>query len=1355
MAVKKGSIYLNSEGTLFKLDPEVEMDSVPTENSSNPVSNAGICTAIESKASEMFRRTFEPLDSETVSEMAPSSAAAELLPAQWIFTIDTRCLASDNRMTGIPVTLKGQPDISIEVDWGDGTSEILTEETWQDDWKAECNVHEYAEPGKYTVRLKAADADWNAFYIDGNALYGVGSGNSEQAMVACTADTSAVKYTKNLYYFKNTLVSLDSAIPPVAGMYDFYSSSTSSADKYKCRLTYENATSGGLHYMFGSCINLKTVSGHLFTKVPSLISVSGCFYKCRSLKFIPEGLFDSLPNLKYVSEHLNRNQSGCFYGCSSLTSIPKHLFKSSSVLVNVQGCFHACTGLKSIPEELFSDLPNLNSVRECFRGCTALESIPSGLFSDNPRIATFDGCFNGCTALQSIPSSLFSESVNASAFGRCFYGCTALQSIPEGLFDACSAGTQFEMTFNGCTALQSIPTGLFDSCTNAVNFYACFNGCTALQSIPEGLFLRNVKAESFSNCFAQCQSLQSLPERLFEGCALATTFTSCFSGCTHIQSIPLDLFENCTAAADFSNCFYNCLNLSSVPNELFAKNAAAANFSYCFNNCQALRKLHLYIGSSGVVQCSYFLSYTTNYEWMVCVPENSTTYTAFSNYAASALSASPSLQLTVSTDFIECNETWEFTIDTEAAQAGDRKTGIPFNVYSTLGDDPDVRMLVDWGDGNAQILTRADYATYDSRASIHEYAAAGEYTVTVACSDWKNTRLTAFNGDISSPTDVNEAIYWFRRTLVSVDSPIPKIEGTIVYTSSSLSVANTFNHLFSYCQSLRSIPSRLFCRNKTATAFQNTFNSCSSLQSVPEDIFESNAYAAYFYRCFYECTALQSIPARLLSGCQNALHFQQTFGRTGITSIPEGLFDSCSRASTFTSCFAECASLRSIPSMLFANSAGTTFGSLFHGCSSLQAIPNKLFFGCTEATQFMLCFYGCTSIQAIPSDLFRYSPSANSFNGTFQYCSGIQLIPAGLFISQTEATNFSECFYYCSSLTNIPTSLFRTNAKATTFQGCFQYCTGIADFHLVFGSSLVTAFSDFIDDSATAEERIFCVPESSTTYDTVSAFAEGKNAMSVETDILECATYFEYTVNTQATDAGSKVSAVPFNLATQSATVTVDWGDGTGSTLTPSDYTQGNCTASVHEYAAAGTYTITVSSSDWENTYFLTPTGTYSSADNSNVAMYWLTRTLVSVDSPLPRVKGRMKYENAALRTEDDSLCVLFWTYDKLASIPEDLFINNPQITNFQGIFSGAISLADIPANLFIANTAITNFKYAFIGRSRNFAIHITSPSVSEIQQFVTSSGTYTVYVPAGSTTYSTFSSSSELRGLGLTVIEE
>lgn len=51
-----------------------------------------------------------------------------------------------------------------------------------------------------------------------------------------------------------------------------------------------------------------------------------------------------------------------------------------------------------------------------------------------------------------------------------------------------------------------------------------------------------------------------------------------------------------------------------------------------------------------------------------------------------------------------------------------------------------------------------------------------------------------------------------------------------------------------------------------------------------------------------------------------------------------------------------------------------------------------------------------------------------------------------------------------------------------------------------------------------------------------------------------------------------------------------------------------------------------------------------------------------------------------------------------LTSIPSDLFVNNPEVTNFNVCFYGCSGLTSLPSDLFVNNTKITEFGSCFFG---------------------------------------------------------
>lgn len=188
---------------------------------------------------------------------------------------------------------------------------------------------------------------------------------------------------------------------------------------------------------------------------------------------------------------------------------------------------------------------------------------------------------------------------------------------------------------------------------------------------------------------------------------------------------------------------------------------------------------------------------------------------------------------------------------------------------------------------------------------------------------------------------------------------------------------------------------------------------------------------------------------------------------------------------------------------------------------------------------------------------------------------------------------------------------------------------------------------------------------------------------------------FSCTVNTQAKTSGNKKAGIPFYLYGQSGiTLYVDWGDGTFSTLTSSNYTSSSSNASVHEYATAGTYNIIVASNNWANMYlFCAESG---SQDDVTAAFYWSRTTITKINKAIPKVKG-IKYCNweKTIETRNNSFFRFFYNYS-LQSIPSDLFSKNTAVTDFDTCFYGCRSLASLPSGLFNSNTAVTRFDSCF-----------------------------------------------------------
>lgn len=347
----------------------------------------------------------------------------------WQFTVNTEATTSGAKTSSVPISLYNQSDAVVIVDWGDGTSSTLTSSDYSQT-NTTASVHEYAAPGVYTISVSSAY--WAKKYI----LLGCGTSYSNFNIASVTNTNSAV------YWWRNTLISLDNALPPARGM---------------------------RRYSSGTSTSLSTTTG-----------ISSLFVLCTELTTIFSGLFSNISTIAFTY---------CFYGCSSLASIPSGLFDSNTAVTDFSYCFYGCSSLTSIPSGLFDNNTAVTSFSYCFRGCSSVASIPSGLFDNNTAVTDFSRCFYGCSHITSIPSGLFDSNTAATNFSYCFRDCSALVTIPSGLFSNNTAVTNFSYCFRDCSSLGSFTIHIGStkvSSGSAVNFVTKKNGVTRTVYVPSG-----------------------------------------------------------------------------------------------------------------------------------------------------------------------------------------------------------------------------------------------------------------------------------------------------------------------------------------------------------------------------------------------------------------------------------------------------------------------------------------------------------------------------------------------------------------------------------------------------------------------------------------------------------------------------------------------------------------------------------------------------------------------------------------------------------------------------------------------------------------------------------------------------
>ena len=334
----------------------------------------------------------------------------------------------------------------------------------------------------------------------------------------------------------------------------------------------------------------------------------------------------------------------------------------------------------------------------------------------------------------------------------------------------------------------------------------------------------------------------------------------------------------------------------------------------------------------------------------------------------------------------------------------------------------------------------------------------------------------------------------------------------------------------------------------------------------------------------------------------------------------------------------------------------------------------------------------------------NYTATSNAFSYLFYGCSRLKSIPEGIFNNNKHISNFTYCFSSCSKLSSseISPHIFAKNTSITNLEGVFSSSDLITDLHLVIDSENVSSFTKFINNRDDARRRI-CVPENTTTYNSFTTYnANVRDAAKLTISTLhhDCEYPFVFTVNTAATTSNAKTATIPVRFSGQNNTSTlmIDWGDGNGTELIPSQTTDANLT---HEYSEAGTYQITVASLNWLDYEFATDSALYS----SDSLVQTFRNTLVSIDDPIPQMSNT-------------SLDYWFQNCTHLQSHANRLLKNYPNVTTAIATFKNCSSLTRISASVLQFQIELLNASSCFEGCST--ASYIPSGLLSRCTKLTT-----------------------------------
>ncbi len=807
---------------------------------------------------------------------------------------------------------------TCEIDWGDGTHQTITDDTYP--------THLYTTADTYTISVLGEVTSLNS--------YNVGSRYQKQIKEVVSWGHTGLKSLKNAFYYCDNLKT-------IAG---------DDAESFVDVETFEKA--------FYECDSLKTIPANLFEYASKATSVSNCFTFCRNITAVPDGLLDGCPKLKDVSglfigtkisslpgklfakTPLIENVQQLISSNDVITEIPADLFKGCSRITNMQSLFANDYALASIPEGLFDDVTENTTVSMMFYK-TAISEIPQGIFKNMTKLTTANMAFGG-TKIKRVPADLFAGNPGITTFNACFSGCSELEEIPADLFSNAGAyekNTSFRYLFKD-TAIREVPAGLFDGYQNVTTFECAFSGCRNLAVIPAGLFATNTSVTNVTNLFTDCESLTAIPEGVFSGLSKVTSFSGMFKGCSGIQTVGDNILSGCDAAVNISSMFQGCTSLTDVGANAFSGAAKIGNILGLFAQCTSLRSVPETLLSP--------MTEVTN---------------ASGVFADSGIESIPAGIFSANAKVVNFSKAFSGCTSLRSVPDGLFSNSPLVTTYISLFEgDTSLESVGKIFGENANTAATVEMSNLFTGCTSLQTVAQGIFDAVPNASKFES----AFKGCTSLRT-LPSGLFRFNDKATSAAQCFmgcTSLEAVPASLFGATAAMKTMTEIFSGCTSLKTLEPTAFSGVTTASAtLQKAFQNCTGLEEICSNAVDCQSCTSYSY-IFAGCTSLRKIGSNALN-CTATTGVQFAFsGCTSLEEVPAGIFANPARITQMTSMFEGCTSLKRVAADAFAECIkATTISKMFYGCTSLQDVPVSVFDHNMAITTLPSLFEGCTSLR--------------------------------------------------------------------------------------------------------------------------------------------------------------------------------------------------------------------------------------------------------------------------------------------------------------------------------------------------------------------------------------------------------
>ena len=587
-------------------------------------------------------------------------------------------------------------DSSYTVNWGDGTTETLAENTDQ--------YHLY---------------DYDSITSDTSTTKATPFRGYKQVIFEVTL-TGSAKFSSINFNIDGPFVTHSHySIRRGSSILDLFISTSNAIDhninnnrplRLCEQLEIRNTSSNRLfnpRYLYQGCRSLQSIPFVPWIRNDTSRDYLYAFMHCNKLKFLPD---EFASQDKFWFKNMSRLQQ-CFDTCFNLQYLPEGLFGDSEQS-NLGSCYNAfvhCFKLRYIP---YLGIPtgageNIQ-LRNMFYNCRRLTKIPKGfniqrvsyhgltqVFFENRELKDFSSLFDGTT-------DAFTN-INASTvvMTGLFRGLTQLLEFPfVGQFTKCSDASSLFYDCRNVRSFSSLYTHL--DFTNCTKMNATFRSMECLEELPE-IKVRNLtESNSTNQTFGYMRRLNQIKVTgMIAGSSNGSYYRMCINNHSLVCIDGVD-FSFADANNDYNQMFSNCRSINAIkfPGTFRAGYASPRINVAVANHTDISGEYHINEAGTGYAQASGDGLLTVaesggNYTWTI--KDNSDNTPTESSTAAST------------TQFTPWAADWSGA--TNAVTFTEVETGFKYNVDLRYNPIPRTQMLEIFN----QLVTISHSATLDIR----------------------------------------------------------------------------------------------------------------------------------------------------------------------------------------------------------------------------------------------------------------------------------------------------------------------------------------------------------------------------------------------------------------------------------------------------------------------------------------------------------------------------------------------------------------------------------------------------------------------------------------------------------------